>query len=312
MNLIFIHFGTAPKHFVLNVEDTCERFPNSRIYVITDLERVNFKKHDNLTVIFRDVSKRILDYAEITTLPSRFRNGFWLLSLIRLEILAEFVIQSEQPAVHIESDVVISSDFPFDFLENTGKSLAYVRVSEMESIASIVFLKPGKTCEMFASSIFSDFQINPGMTDMKFLSDFQKKYSNLVHELPGDLSDPNPTSYIFDGSDFGQYLFGTDPRNARGVRYLNFMNLNTRVSPESYDFYYDEERQFLNIASEGSSLCLVNLHIHSKLPKMFQSSSRVVMLRKSISPVRRKWRLHLFVFLRQLQAALLRRLRKYV
>lgn len=311
MNLVFIHFGTAPKHFVLNVEDTCKRFPNSKIYVITDVEKEYFKTHDNLTVICEDISKRISDYALITTLPSRFRNGFWLLSLIRLEILAEFVNQSKQPAVHIESDVVISSDFPFNFLENTGKSLAYVRVSEIESIASIVFLKPGVTCEIFASSIFSDFQKNPGMTDMKFLSDFQKKYPNLVYELPGDLADTNRTPYIFDGSDFGQYLFGTDPRNSRGVRFLNYRNANTRVSPESYEFSYDDGRQFLNIASEGNSLYLVNLHIHSKLPKMFQSISRENMLRRSIAPVRRKWRLHFFVFLRQLQAAVLRRLRRY-
>lgn len=311
MNLIFVHFGTASKHFVLNVEDTCERFPNSRIYVITDLERKCFTRQDNLTVISKDISKRVSDYAEISTLPSRFRNGFWLLSLIRLEILAEFVIQSKQPAVHIESDVVISSDFPFDFLENTEKSLAYVRVSEMESIASIVFLKPGGDCETFASSIFSEFQQNPGLTDMKFLSDFQKRHSNLVYELPADLSDPNRTPFLFDGSDFGQYLFGTDPRNSRGVRHLNFKNSSTRVSPESYDFLYDKERQFLNVTSEGRCSYLVNLHIHSKHPKLFRPSSRAIMFRRSIAPVRRKWRFHLFIFFRQVRAAVLRRLRRY-
>lgn len=311
MNLIFVHFGAAPKHFVLNVEDTCERFPNYRIYVITDIEKNCFKRQDNLTVISKDVSKRVSDYAEITTLPSQFREGFWLLSLIRLEIFAEFVIQSKQPAVHIESDVVISSDFPFDFLENTGKSLAYVRVSEMESIASIVFLKPGDACEIFASSIFSDFLRDPGLTDMKFLSDFQKRHSNLVYELPADISDPNRTPFIFDGSDYGQYLFGTDPRNSRGIRHLNFRNSNTRVSPESCDFIYDEERQFLNVTAKGKSSYLVNLHIHSKHLKLFRPSSRAIIFRRSIAPVRRKWRFHLFIFFRQLRAAILRRLRRY-
>lgn len=311
MNLVFVHFGTIPKHLKSNISDTCKRFPNLNVYVITDCNANCFVDYENLHIVTKDISSRVSDFRRISTLPVGFRNGFWLLSLIRLEVFGEFVNQLMEPSVHLESDVVISSDFPFDFLRNSKRSLAYVRVSENESIASVLFLNPGETCSLFVKSIFSDFQKNPGMTDMKFLSDFQKCYPDMVFELPADANDPNDSEFLFDGSDFGQYLLGTDPRNSRGVRYLNFNNRNTRVITNSYTFQYNSSREFMDASLGEKSFKLSNLHVHSKRLRMFRPSTRTKILKGSITPFRRKWRFHLLVFIRQLKSSLKRRLSRH-
>ena len=207
-------------------------------------------------------------------MPVGFRGGFWLLSLIRLIVLADYVKSENSSVLHIESDVVLASDFPFDFFHTICQQVAFVRVSNTEAIASILYIPSSESARKLREGIYAEFDSNPALTDMTFLSGYSYKFPDEVFELPSSVDDAPVTEFIFDGSDYGQYLFGTDPRNLRGVKLLNFENPNTRIDTGRLIYQFNQTREFIDISDGAVSKRLVNLHIHSKNLRLFEQTTR--------------------------------------
>ena len=45
--------------------------------------------------------------------PKNFRENFWLTSLARFLALEDYLAQSNEEIIHLESDVILAKDFPF-------------------------------------------------------------------------------------------------------------------------------------------------------------------------------------------------------
>jgi hypothetical protein len=310
MKLVFVHFGQPPSHLSANIVDVCRRFPQIKVVLISDFSLDGMESFQNYSEKYMDISKYLDFFGSHSSLPVRFRGGFWLLSLIRLIVLADFVESEGSSVLHIESDVVLASDFPLDFFHEISQQVAFVRVSDSEAIASILFIPSPESARALRLALYHEFDSNRALTDMQFLSNYLHSFPERVFELPSSLNDDPALDFIFDGSDYGQYLFGTDPRNSRGVKILNFENPNTRINAGELSYRYEPTRDFIDISDGLLSKRLVNLHIHSKNARLFEHTTRSKEF-DSACKRSRKGELRLFmprVFLSQFLLAFRRRI----
>ena len=74
---------------------------------------------------------------------------------------------------------------------------------------------------------------------------------------------------IFDGNDIGVYLFGTDPRNARGVSYLGTSIPGNYAQVNKWDFKFDNLRQFINLEFDDTVIPIYSVHATSKQLTLF-------------------------------------------
>jgi hypothetical protein len=72
----------------------------------------------------------------------------------------------------------------------------------------------------------------------------------------------------FDAADIGQFLFGDDPRNQRGVKILRRELTSSYLKAREFNYTYSKNRAFIDIGS-NPKVRLFNLHIHSKNAKIF-------------------------------------------
>lgn len=276
MILVFIHFGQPPSHLSANLVDICNRFPHLNVVLISDFSLAGMSSFKNYSEKILDITDYVNFFASRSTLPVGFRGGFWILSLIRLIVLADFVEAENSRVLHIESDVILASDFPFDFFSTLEQQVAFVRVSNTEAIASILYIPSSESALKLKRNIYAEFESDPALSDMTFLSRYAHKFPEEVFELPASVYDNQAAEFIFDGSDYGQYLFGTDPRNSRGIKLLNFENPNTRIGTQRLSYQFNQSREFIDISDGSVSKKLVNLHIHSKNKRLFQPKTRKI------------------------------------
>jgi len=302
MNLVFAHFGSKiPKHLARNIKRTTLLFPTHKIFFITDLE-LNIHAFDNVT-IYKYVHDQ--DWWKLQSLLKHskdFRDNFWFTSTARFLALAKFSNSFNEEFLHIESDVIIASDFPFEKLSKTNYDFMFPIVSESNAIASTIYIKNYKAARYLAKFALAESEKNNMTTDMYILSELGRK--NELHFAPLPTA---PTSIyeksqlensllqmsdalilnlggVFDGFDLGRYLFGDDPRNKRGYStlrandtrtYLNVRNMNLVMRPER-DF------PFLSNTELDVYIPIFSLHIHSKNLKLFKIQKSRKLIKNSV------------------------------
>jgi hypothetical protein len=290
MIIVFAHFNTTlPKHLVLNLERTIEIFPHHEIYLITDLEASSIKIK-NLIVFTYKPSEIWFELENLLGHDKNFRSNFWFTSLARFIALSEFSSSINQELLHIESDVIISHDFPFDLLLKIDSWFAYPVVNDSLAIASCLFIKNPEAANFLSQLTISNARVNRLITDMHILGEISKKGSSLFTLLPTSPSQSNAlpsvsdsflnennrsVSFfkgIFDGFDLGMYLFGNDPRNKRGFSVLRNFDKRFYLNARELDFVMKDDRDFPYIynLSEKLYIPVFALHIHSKNLKLFK------------------------------------------
>ena len=290
MRIVFVHFGkTLPKFLFLNVTRTIKQFPQHEVVLITNPEcriRNNLKVKLFLYEIDDDARKLL----EIMKHPRNFRNNFWFNTVLRFFAIEALQKYQEQETIHVESDVILSRDFPFKHFVNLEKSMAFPLVSRERGIASIVYFKDLNVVSKFNNFISSSIHSDPSTTDMIILRKFYEINPQDVQILPTlpivkkdsfSIIEPEiqilfNNAYeifqgVFDGADSGIYLAGIDPRNNRGRRIIRHKIPNNYVQIENLNFVFNEERQFISLLfqKEDFQIPIFNLHIHSKDVRYF-------------------------------------------
>lgn len=290
MRIVFVHFGkTLPKFLFLNISRTIKQFPQHEVVLITNPEcrtRNNLKVKLFLYEIDEDARKLL----EIMKHPRNFRNNFWFNTVLRFFAIEALQKYQEQETIHVESDVILSKDFPFKHFVNLEKSMAFPLVSRERGIASIVYFKDLNVVSKFNNFISSSIHSDPSTTDMIILRKFYEINPQDVQILPtlpivkkDSFSIIEPEIQIlfnnafeifqgvFDGADSGIYLAGIDPRNNRGRRIIRHKIPNNYVQIENLNFVFNEERQFISLLfqKEDFQIPIFNLHIHSKDVRYF-------------------------------------------
>ena len=289
MIILFCHFRTPlPKHLYLNIQRTIMLFPDIEVHLLTDLNPKSIKI-DNLVI---DVYSPSKDWFELETLlqhPRDFRNNFWFTSLARFIAISEFSRTMKSQFLHLESDVIISGDFPFDKFTNSNCSFSFPIVSSSLAISSTLYIKDSFSAKYLAELTMKTARENRNTTDMHVLRELSLDPNVNFLLLPSALSDRYSPSIVdikfikmneiglrhfnglFDGFDYGRYLFGVDPRNARGISKVRQPDDSVYLDVSKLQIVTDDKRDFPYILDLESNkkLPIFSLHIHSKNSKYF-------------------------------------------
>ena len=332
MNLLFVHLGTRiPRYLRINLNSTARRFPNHKIILITD-QKFLFCKPSNFETF---TLTRSLDFTKLDDLlmhPKNFRGNFWFSASARFLAIAQFASNVSGPFLHIESDVLLSKDFPLSKICGLETDFAFPVNSDQTGVASTVFIKNQSAAFFLAKFIIEQAQSNGHTNDMLMLRELYNKHREKVFLLPiGGISKSSYSQDIeqevlfeirhnlekmggvFDAWEFGPYLFGSDPRNRRGLSLVRSQNSPSFVKIRRCLVVYDKTRTFPSIplGPQGQIIPLFSLHLHSK---------RTILFRKQFFKLKAKFAVrnyfldardvfYLFVFIKAVYFSLRRRLR---
>jgi len=302
MNIVFAHFNTPiPKHLRLNLARTKSLFPNHKIYLITNLNQ------DKTKDVYADVY-HYNNHKEWDLLLNQlghdkgFRGNFWFTSAARFLALAEFSKSNEGEFIHIESDVIIARDFPFELFSKSKAEIQYPIVSDSLAIASCLYVKNSKAANCLASTTISEALKDSKTTDMHILrtisNDEKSGYGMLATAPSARNSMPKVSdeflknnseaiSYyhgIFDGFNLGRYLFGDDPRNKRGWSKIRDSDTTNYLDVRKLQFSMNSDREFPFAYDSQSNkyIPIFSLHIHAKKLALFDIKSSSKKIRKAV------------------------------
>jgi hypothetical protein len=282
-----------PRYAQKNLNYLSKVFPDHKIFLVSNkfenkrytrkLENVQFRYLNNF-------SDEIAKLQEISSLPIDFRNGFWITTTARFKAI-EILMQSDslERVLHIEADVLLFKNFPFDLSVFQQKSLSYPFVSEDSAAASIFYIGDLQELEAFNQFILEMMKANPSISDMGILAKYGNLDSSRVIKLYSGLgkSDPTAGKYLFDAATLGMYLTGQDPRNFKGLikRYLDTDDHDLKPSTTKFKYSSTDE---VGIEILNESYLISNLHIHSKQAKFFSALRSEKLIKSAISGIGRK------------------------
>ena len=293
MKIVFVHFGTrAPKHLILNILRCKKLFSHIPIVLITNRECALPNSID-LEIFFYAPSAEWHQLNRNLSHPKEFRENFWFTSLARFLALENYLTSNEGEIIHLESDVILSQDFPFKNFSSLKKPLAFLILSKNEGIASHLYIRNHESSKALANFSLKLSKEESRTTDMVMLKKFYDLNQNLVQALP---TGPLPshayresTSEIvikdmrlgidefngcFDGADIGIFLYGIDPRNERGKKVMRRSISSNFLNVREIKFKWSKARNFPNVISEfrGVEIPLYSIHVHSKKLALFRIS----------------------------------------
>jgi hypothetical protein len=296
-------------------------------------ESLNIRLPVNVTIFEIQERLEIRELEKTLSHDPNFRNNFWFTSIARYIYLANHVKKVGGKAIHIESDVILSRDFPFAKIAALKSSLAFPVVSKDRGIGSVVYVNGNEGANLLIEACLKYTALNPNINDMEILGKIFLDNQTTVYPLPTGPNGVfqkllstiklNPTCETemeclwssfggyFDGNDYGPYLTGLDPRNHRG-RLLRFHeNASNYVETSSQKYIYDSRREFVGVQelnSVNKPTPLFNLHIHSKQRDYFDNRKQSRALQTVIIEKRQKiilWE----VVVKSIYNSILRRLR---
>jgi len=288
MDLVFAHFNTnLPRHLELNLERSLSLFPRINVHLLTD-QNAGHLSDARLHIHPFIQDHRWKEMNSSLNHPKDFRGNFWLTSLARFFPLSDFAAVHKEPFLHIESDVLISDDFPFERLNGLDYDLAFPIVSNSQAIASTLFIRNHTAAKLLADYSLQCAQKDSSTTDMLVLYQLINEFPDLATVLPSAFTNSQSLdtlslrqkvreseSYFmaaFDGFDFGRFLFGDDPRNARGFSTLRRKDPNSFLDVSKLTLISTESRSFPSIRnlSSGELIPIHSLHIHCKDLSIFR------------------------------------------
>lgn len=302
MNIVFVHFESKlPRFLMENIKRTIQVFPNNQVFLITDLESHSLEI-PGLTIFSYQRSKDWKLLEHLLSHPKSFRHNFSLTSTARFLALAEFSSIVPGEIVHVESDVILSEDFPFSALSQKGSKIAFPVVNEELAIASILYLRDTNASKMLSDYTLKAAKANSLTTDMHILREISKKEGKNFQLLPTTPSNqwvlPNvPRNFFneneeafeifrsyFDGGDLGRYLFGDDPRNWGGRPPVRHNPSITFYDIRNIAICTDPARIFPYIASreKAEKFPIHALHIHSKEVRLFKLKKQAFQIKKAV------------------------------
>lgn len=330
MDLVFVHFNTKlPRHLELNLERSQHLFPTRNVHLVTD-QQTNHLSDKRLQIHHIRQDYRWQQLNTSLNHPKEFRGNFWLTSIARFLALQDFAEFHVESFLHVESDVIISSDFPFDIVNRLKYDIAFPIVSNSQAIASTLFIRNHSAASQLARFSLECARADSSTTDMFVLHKFLLEFPEIATILPSAFSfsqsidslnlckrvreEENYFQAAFDGFDFGRFLFGDDPRNKRGFSTLRKKDPNSFLDVSKLNLVSTVERAFPSVRDgvTGGLIPLQSLHIHSKNLSLFRIKKTDEQIRRAVAdsnlPPKRIFIVR--VFIKSLVQAIRRRVKK--
>ena len=298
INIVFVHLGErTPKILVANLKRCKELFPQNNVCVIGDYPKflAAINSYCDSTYLFNpnDSVSVILDK---NSHDQNFRDGFWIKTTLRLFAVTQYVQdQKIDKCLHLESDILLGSDFPFQKFESFSK-LSWSRFNSNHDVSALFYVQNTSAAEIFDNKFMEILNENPNLTDMTGLSRFGHQYPDLVEYLPSAESDEselfkdrnvskidrellskNFTHFggIFDSAPIGMWTLGQDPRNHTGLLRRNVSLPESFINPGSVACEATVDARMIVVANatHKREIQLFSLHVHSKNTKVFKVDS---------------------------------------
>lgn len=306
--ICLVYLGASlPRYVIENLKYLRETFNENEIVLISD-NVSSLRRANRLGVkTYQVPNKNDLwpQVIENLSFSINFRDAFWLYTLSRFKAIQIYMHQNSQvPVLHVESDVWISENFPIADLVKAKDRIAYPFTNSTNGLASSIYFPHEESISALIS--FAESQIMQGvkLNDVELLGSYRRDFPNQVYVLPSCFPDENlarsgststdkeivSSNYedfhgVFDGSTWGVYLIGTDPRNTYGIsRHLSKLQGHT-VDPSMATFMFSANRLFAKGNNSNIIFEIFSLHIHCKAAKMFSAEGLERYFRKNKRPI---------------------------
>jgi hypothetical protein len=273
-------------HFWANTAYLRRTFPERPLILILNDDDLILKAQKLGNKVFRYVPG--LEINEIfdnlsKSFDHEFRKGFWRYSLERLFAFTQFHENNPGPLLHLESDVLITADFPFEkftMIEN----ISWQSLNHEADVASLLYSPSGSKSIEFSLDLIKELRDKPLHTDMTVLAALRKNRPNTYFILP---SGANPKRDVFnlystedirrvtrlaehfagyfDPAALGMWNFGHDPRNHFGFSKRHVLMPESIIDPSKLAVSVTKPLQFRDQFGES----VFSLHLHSKDVKLF-------------------------------------------
>jgi len=294
---IFIQLGRLPKYGRYSLQQATLVNSSLRTILISDrvlspsIEGVEFVPVSSV------VSRREFDQLRVSLAASGFdpswRNGYWFKIFGRFLILRNYSTKQPHRAagMHLECDVTsfVSEGFFQSTLDRMNAPTALPFIDSKTACPGIILARSMKGLADLSDHVVQEVHNRSGLSDMQSLAGAAT--IGLTEQLPtttrmdstnvdvtildGSLKSTAHESaqIVFDAAAVGQYLFGIDPRNNRGVITPGYRETRGGVDPglwTDWTFCRTADGIVRIVFRDDLRLgVLANLHVHAKitLPK---------------------------------------------
>ena len=283
--VVFVHLGERiPKHALANFNSIKNEFADISLWVITDSLRISKKLQKRGLQTFFVNNRQINEefYNENLSHSKEFRGKFWYRTIQRFDAIASFQEVHKKPVIHLENDIWIAKDFPFEKFDELKGSIAFPLLNKSEGVASVLFLRSEESSKQLVQLVHQLVQKNSSNTDMSILGQIAisglMNFSGLPTLPPNQIKEVGETIFsenfeifkgCFDAAAYGVYYLGTDPRNARGVSHLYTLRKEHNLPFGISDIIYIAETSSIRITALEFEYSLFCLHNHSKNTKIW-------------------------------------------
>ena len=197
-----------------------------------------------------------------------------------------------------KSDVSPARGWAIKLIEKHFKYMCFPIVSGKRGIASCVYMENVHPIRKLSKFVKDEISQNPLTTDMLIIDRFYKLNQDSLMLFP--TANPSIGHYnkladehfirkvnssfsqlqgVIDGHDLGVNYLGTDPRNARGIKYFFRPIEGTFIDINKVKLRYNKNRKFVDISSPNSIeyFPVYALHATSKALLLFNRHSRRMM-----------------------------------
>lgn len=295
IRIVFVYLGDrVPNYAIKNYFLVSRMFPKSEVwFVVDDSKTFESLARRNVRVWLSPHRGKINDEAR-----NSYRNGFWVNTTNRFFALFEFHLNfPDQSILHIESDVILFSNFPMEKFNQISQKLAFPMSSPEIGLASSLWSKNLESTRLLVDFTRGELSDNPQLTDTEILGKFSQSHSDDVLILRSGPSNPSvyresshPEVFsleggsshingfgIFDASTLGIHLCGSDPRNSFGKSRVFDPLPHHFLKVGQLDVYVDNGRIFIRTGDEVREV--YSLHNHSKNRSFFEGDFELRLMR---------------------------------
>lgn len=305
--ICFVHLGSYPVPWLYHNLRGLARFEGLRPVVISDQRRLLIRARKLGAETFEVAGEwgaSVGDESQ-NTLDDRFRQGFWQKTWWRFRALLEYQRATEEPVVHVESDVALLETSFLRTLDLQPRPLAFSLLSQGSASGALLYSRSSEPLARLVSHLDEHIKSTAYGTDMSGLYSFWRSEPSSVCLLP--LAEDARSQLLgahlslevrqqltseygrfqctFDPAPVGQYLLGTDPRNLRGVIRLGYQSEEHFQVPSAVNFLW-HDGNLTYAVSEGRSPRIATLHVHSKDARAFYLQGLAELLNDR---ARRRW-----------------------
>ena len=302
MKIVIVYLGKkVPKYVKSNIKYLSYTFPNERFVILIDQAKfLDLESMENVECVrLQDPYRSWTTRNQLLDNSTRSKNDFWYKTLARFKIIEDYMLVKNEKILHIEADVLLSPNFPFNLIKSINQNFAFPLINDLQGIASLLYIKnhaAAKELIRFSEKVLNDF---PDSTDMDILGKLYKDRLNDVYVLPTidsnaklsakqfKLSINDAASHfktfngVFDGATIGQFFFGLDRIHSSGLLKRYIYLAHHFVDPRNFNILIEEHNFYLS--HKGSLIEVYNLHLHSKINQFF-SLQRSKLKKYSLTP----------------------------